>query len=256
LDKWWLGPVLTVLGLGGFAVYSTWAAWQGANFYTISYLSPFYSPIIFAPPGASEEMLQHAWLGTWPEWWPSFVPASPAFLILIFPGAFRATCYYYRKAYYRSFFGSPAGCAVGARPEGNYQGETRLFLWQNLHRFALYAAIVFIFILYYDAFIAFFYKGKFGIGIGSIVLLVNATLLACYTFGCHSFRHLVGGCLNIFSNTAFNGLRLAIWKKVSFLNERHMMFAWISLFWVGFSDVYVRLVAMGVINDLNTWPNI
>ena len=28
-----------------------------------------------------------------------------------------------------------------------------------------------------------------------------------------------------------------------------------SLFWVGFTDVYVRLVSMGVITDFNTWTN-
>jgi hypothetical protein len=28
-----------------------------------------------------------------------------------------------------------------------------------------------------------------------------------------------------------------------------MRFAWFSLFWVGFSDVYVRLVAMGIWAD-------
>jgi hypothetical protein len=32
-----------------------------------------------------------------------------------------------------------------------------------------------------------------------------------------------------------------------------MQFAWASLLWVGFTDVYVRLVSMGVITDLNTW---
>jgi hypothetical protein len=32
-----------------------------------------------------------------------------------------------------------------------------------------------------------------------------------------------------------------------------MQFAWASLLWVMFSDLYVRLVSMGVIHDLNTW---
>ena len=32
-----------------------------------------------------------------------------------------------------------------------------------------------------------------------------------------------------------------------------MQFAWVSLIWVVFTDVYVRLVSMGVITDLNTW---
>jgi hypothetical protein len=32
-----------------------------------------------------------------------------------------------------------------------------------------------------------------------------------------------------------------------------MNFAWVSLFWVAFTDVYVRLVSMGILRDLNTW---
>ena len=43
------------------------------------------------------------------------------------------------------------------------------------------------------------------------------------------------------------------WKIVTYLNRRHQMFAWFSLVWVGLSDVYVRLVSMGVITDLNSW---
>ncbi len=48
--------------------------------------------------------LDHAWFGEKPTWWPGFLPFSPAFLILPFPGSFRLTCYYYRKFYYRSYF--------------------------------------------------------------------------------------------------------------------------------------------------------
>jgi len=44
---------------------------------------------------------------------------SPAFLILSGPGLFRLTCYYYRKAYYRSFWLAPPACAV---PDAN--GDT------------------------------------------------------------------------------------------------------------------------------------
>lgn len=252
-DNWWVGPVLTLVGLGGFMVYSTWAAFQGTHFFAVSYLSPFYSPVLFYPEGASAAVEGHAWLGAWPTWlpWPAFLPKSPAFFILAFPGSFRLTCYYYRKAYYRSFAASPSGCAVRARPEKPYNGETRLLLFQNLHRYALYCALVFIGILYYDAFCAFFHEGKFGVGVGSIVLLINATLLAGYTFGCHSLRHLIGGGCNTPCD-----LRRTLHQKVSCLNRKHMLFAWISLFWVGFSDFYVRMVSMGYITDFNTWPGI
>ncbi len=199
--------------------------------------------------------LEHAWFGGWPSWWPSFVPASPAFLVLAFPGAFRFTCYYYRKAYYRAFAFTPPGCAVTALPQKNYKGETFLLLFQNLHRYALYFALFFIIILFSDAVQAFFRDGKLGIGVGSIVLLLNATFLSCYTLGCHSFRHLVGGKLDCFSCDATSSTRYGLWKRVTLLNENHMLFAWISLFWVGFSDVYVRLVSMGIWHDLSTWGN-
>lgn len=253
-DNWWIGTLLTFLGLSAFGLYSTWAAFQGAHYWHGSYLSPFYSPPLFIDPSVmGAAPLHHAWFGLWPEWWPKILPASPALLILIFPLSFRATCYYYRKAYYRSFFASPPGCAVGPLPQKNYQGETFLLIIQNVHRYTLYFALIFIGVLYYDAFISFFRDGKFGIGVGCIVLLINATLLGLYTTGCHSFRHIVGGKLNCFSCDKSSKLRHATWKSVSCLNRRHMLFAWCSLFWVGFSDFYVRMVSMGLIHDFNTW---
>jgi len=253
-DFWWVGPLLTAIGLSIFGMYSTWAAFQGAHYWHGSYLSPFYSPVLFIDPhvlGAAP--IEHAWIGLWPSWWPSFLPASPALLILIFPLSFRATCYYYRKAYYRSYAASPPGCAVGSLPWKNYKGETFIFLIQNLHRYALYAALVFILILFYDAFSSFYRNGEWGVGVGSLVLFINASMLGLYTMGCHSFRHLVGGRLDSFSCGGCAKIRHHIWNKVSFLNGKHMLFAWISLFWVGFSDLYVRLVSMGLWVDYNTW---
>ena len=40
---------------------------------------------------------------------------------------------------------------------------------------------------------------EFGVGLGTLVMLVNVVLLGGYTLGCHSLRHLVGGRLNILS---------------------------------------------------------
>ena len=252
-DAWWVGPALTVAGLGAFVVYITWAALQGEHYYAAPYLSPFYSPVMFtdlAAAGAAPTW--HAWFGEWPTWWPSFLPASPALFILVFPGSFRFTCYYYRKAYYRSFTGSPPGCAVTPIPGHKYQGESGFLLFQNLHRYALYCALAFVVFLTADAILSFSRDGVLGIGVGSIVLTLNATLLAGYTLGCHSFRHLIGGrddCMSCGKATS----RYGLWKRASWLNARHMAFAWMSLFWVGFTDVYVRLVSMGIWTDLNTW---
>jgi len=254
-DRWWLAPALTVAGLTAFAIYATWAAFQGKYYYSEPYLSPLYSPVLFIAPGAPGSVpAWHALFGPWPTLWPPFLPKSPAFLILLFPGTFRFTCYYYRKAYYRSFAGSPPACAVvpAGKQRGPYKGETGLLIFQNLHRYAMYGALLFIPILYADAVASFIKDGKFGIGVGSIVLTVNATLLASYTLGCHSFRHLVGGmkdCMSCGKAT----VRFRLWKTSTWFNVRHMNFAWASLFWVGFTDVYVRLVSMGVIHDWNTW---
>ena len=264
-DRWWISPMLVLFGLLSFIVYSSWAAWQGEHYWWSGvinadgfggYLSPFYSPPIFIKTGmAGVPPITHALLGEWPSWlfdyW--WLPASPAWLILVFPLSFRFTCYYYRKAYYRAFTFTPPACAVGGIPQKKYKGETGLLLFQNLHRYAMYFAVIFIFILSYDAVLAFFRGGELGVGVGSIILLINPILLGSYTFGCHSFRHLIGGRYDCFSCEHGNSSTYSRWKIVTYLNRRHQLFAWLSLIWVGLSDVYVRLVSMGVITDLNTW---
>ncbi len=49
------------------------------------------------------------------------------------------------------------------------------------------------------------------------------------------------------------GTTFEIFKVSSWFNGRHMLFAWLSLFWVAFTDFYIQLVSRGVITDLNTW---
>ena len=270
-DNWWVEPLLYFCGLSAFLIYATWRAVFVGHWWFVGtaegfggYVSPFFSPPVWIKdPGLmGHAPLHHALFGDWsamPGWLaaviPPFVVASPGFLILPFPGTFRFSCYYYRKAYYRSFAGSPPACAVAPMAaKKKYRGETFLLLFQNLHRYALYAAIAFIGFLSYDAVQGFFRGGQFGVGVGSIVLLVNVLLLGSYTFGCHSFRHLVGGRKDCFSSCGSTGAaQFSLWKKVTFLNERHMRFAWLSLFWVGFTDFYVWMVSAGHIHDLSTW---
>lgn len=257
-DKWWVEPLWTGLGFLAFVIYSNWAAFQGDHYFYGGYLSPFYSPVLFTDSsriGAAP--LELSWFGEWPNWlraiWPPFMPSSPAFLILAGPLSFRLTCYYYRKFYYRAYFMTPPACAVGAVPQKRYRGETFLLLFQNLHRYALYVAILFIVFLAHDAYLAFWRDGQFGFGVGTLVLLINPILLGAYTFGCHSFRHLIGGQLNCFTCDNASRARHGAWRRVSWLNQRHMLFAWLSLVWVGLADLYVRLVSMGVIHDWSTW---
>jgi hypothetical protein len=83
-------------------------------------------------------------------------------------------------------------------------------------------------------------------GLGTLVLLANAALLWLYSLSCHSCRHVVGGRLNSFSR---HPARYRMWTAVSRLNARHARFAWISLFFVAFTDLYVWLVSAGVFAD-------
>ncbi|MGH7388188.1 MAG: hypothetical protein ACREM3_01850 [Candidatus Rokuibacteriota bacterium] len=246
-DAWWALPVTVVVVLGAFIVYSTWAALQNAHYYAAPYLSPFYSPCISTSClhptfGWALPDVQLPWLGI----------VSPALLILWGPGLFRLTCYYYRKAYYRSFWLAPPGCAV-RDVKGGYTGETRFpLVLQNFHRYAWYVAVIFIVVLTWDALLAFRFPApgggvQFGIGVGTLVMWINVILLAGYTFSCHSCRHVCGGHVDVFSRAK---TRYAVWHFITRLNERHPMFAWLSLFSVGLADLYIRLVSMGVIRDL------
>jgi hypothetical protein len=243
-DAWWTQPTAVFFGLSAFVVYSTWAAFQGDHYSWGPYLSPMYSPELF---GDSH----HAWFGPKPGWWPAFLPFSPAFLILWAPAGFRLTCYYYRGAYYKAFWGDPPACAVG-EPRKSYRGEEKLpLIMQNVHRYFLYLALAFLVFLSIDVWNALWWETPgggqdFGVGVGTLVLALNTVLLGGYTLGCHSLRHLVGGGKNEISKSP--GLH-GCYRCVSSLNRRHMIWAWCSLVWVGFSDVYVRLVSMGVWTD-------
>src|SRR5262245_399441 len=245
-DMWFIEPIVVFVVLSAFLIYGTWAAFQNAYYTYGPYQSPFYAPELW---GDSP----HAWFGPKPAWWPALLPFSPALLILPFPGLFRFTCYYYRGAYYKAFWADPVSCAVG-EPRKTYWGE-RVFplIIQNIHRYALYIAVIFIFLLAWDVWLAIWFpnpatgREEFGIGLGTIILLVNVVLIALYTFGCHSMRHLVGGGVDEVSKSP---ARSACYTCTSALNGKHMLFAWASLFSVGIADLYIRLCSMGVITDV------
>ncbi len=243
-DAWWVQPVVVFTILASFVAYATWAAFQNAHYTHGPYLSPFYSPELF---GSSP----HAWFGPKPAAWPAWLPFSPALLILPFPGLFRFTCYYYRGAYYKAFWADPPSCAVG-EPRTGYRGERSFpLILQNVHRWFLYAGLVFLAILASDVWKAMWFATpgggtEFGIGVGTLVLALNVVLLSCYTLGCHSLRHLVGGMLD---EPSRRPARKAAYDCASCLNRWHMRWAWMSLFGVAFADLYVRLCAMGIWTD-------
>ena len=245
-DRWWIQPAITVGVLLSFIVYATFRAFE-RNYYYVAedhMISPFYSPCLsticvegaahFGTPIGSVALF-------------GFI-ISPALFILIFPLGFRLTCYYYRKAYYRSFWLSPPGCAV-AEPHSKYTGETRApLILQNGHRWFFYIGLIFNVILTYDAIITYRNPaGEWGhLSVGSVILTLNAAMLWLYSASCHTCRHTLGGRLKSFSK---HPLRYKLWTWVSVLNHKHANYAWISLFVVALSDFYVRLVASGTITN-------
>jgi hypothetical protein len=226
---WWLLPATVVTVLGLFGLYSIWTAFlTGGINQSGTYLSPFYSPTIWKTG-----------------------PVSPALWVLGSPLLFRATCYYYRKAYYRSFFWDPPACAVGELRHRKYRGETAfpLFL-NNLHRFLFYLVLIVTGFLWYDVYLAFFAPdGHVQLGLGTGIMLANVILLSGYTFGCHSWRHLVGGGLDCYSKSRLGEARYRAWRWVTVLNERHPVWAWCSMFSVVITDVYIHLLRAGILVD-------
>lgn len=236
-DRWWVEPALVFLGLTLFFGWLTVSAFLDKwDFEVGPYLSPVYEPKLF---------------GAFDAFW-----FSPALLILWVPAGFRMTCYYYRRAYYRSYLLSPPGCAVGDLSR-TYKGESRFpLILQNAHRYFMYGALVFVVLLWIGAIRGFYDPDEgWGIGLGSLILSLNAFLLMMYTFSCHSLRHFIGGGLNCFSCSKWTRARKRVWDYVSRWNEGHRFWAWVSLIGVLGTDIYIRLVANGHITDPNTWSN-
>ena len=241
-DRWWLSPLVqatALIVLLGYVIVRLFMR----NWYFVpeyNYLTPLYSPCIstLCTPGSAHF---GTIFGELPVWIPLPIVVFPILL------GFRGTCYYYRKAVYRSIVQSPTACAV-AEPGKRYRGESRFpFIVMNSHRFFFYAATLLLLVNTYDAVLAFFPEGGFGVGLGSVILLVNVGLLWSYTLGCHSCRHILGGKLKHFSR---NPLRYRMWNQVSWFNARHMRFAWASLVSVTLTDVYIMSVSAGWISDL------
>jgi hypothetical protein len=237
-DRWWQSPAATFSLFFVIVGYLTWAILQGSGYFREPYLSPMYSPCL------SDNCVPGAGWG----WFPSIAPASPALIIIAFVGGFRFTCYYYRKAYYRSVWASPPACAV-TEPHRRYTGETRFpLILQNLHRYFWYITWLFAGVLTYDVVIAFRDQaGNWGhAGLGTLLMLINIVLIWGYQLSCHSCRHIFGGRLRNFGQ---HPVRYRLWSWVSVLNARHMQWAWASLISVTLVDVYIRLLAAGAFDD-------
>jgi hypothetical protein len=235
-DDWALAPGVQAVLFTLLATYLFWSGivWTplfGTAYEVDGYLSPLFSPLIR------------------PDWLPTFI--SPGMLILWIPLGFRATCYYYRKAYYRFYFADPPGCAVGdPTVHRRYAMETKFpFILQNIHRYFLYLATIPLFFLWVDAVVSLFPEGQTRLGLGSVIFFVNVFLLTGFSVSCNSARHLAGGRLDCFSCTARARVQGSIWKRLTALNRHHMFWAWISFFSVTIADLYVRGLALGLFTD-------
>jgi hypothetical protein len=240
-DRWWLSPLLTAAGLAAWVLYATVRAFMQQWYWVAEYhyLTPFYSPCV-----STACTPEAAHFGRFLPDWPvlPFAAVTLPFLLL-----FRLTCYYYRKAYYRSFWLSPPACAV-AEPHTRYTGETRFpLLGQNLHRYFFYAAVIISVINTYDAILTFRgADGGFGIGLGTLIIVVNVVLLWAYTLSCHSCRSITLGRLNHFSK---HPVRYWAWTQVTKLNRKHQELAWTTLGTLALTDFYIMALAAGWFSD-------
>jgi hypothetical protein len=250
-DAWWAQPLAMGTAFVVFVVYATFRGLANRDFEfghgvlrpeggpmmpdSAYFLSPFYSPLLALP----------SWMPTW---------LGPAIFVMWMPAGFRLTCYYGRRAIYRSLFGDPPSCAVAEFCKNNYKGERGFWAFQNIHRYFLYLALLLVCMHIYHVVEAMRWPAEgggitFGMSVGTLVLAIDLTFLALYVFSCHSLRHLVGGGKDCFSGEAGKS-QYEMWSVVTKLNEYHGMFFWVSLFTVGFADFYIWMVASGRIHDL------
>ncbi len=260
-DNWWFSPTLGGLALIIFSIYTFMALFA---FDTLLGVDKSYKVIttISSSIGAAlphyvsplfgleiPENIRNA-IG-WPE------VLTPALLTIWAPFGFRATCYYARKVYYRSFFGNPPACAVDGVSfrRGKYGGEYLFpFILSNLHRYFFYAAFVLMIIHLIELPSAFLFSvggvDHFGVGLGSLILLADSLFLTLYVLSCHAFRHLIGGGTECYSCSGIKKVQYKGWKIVSRLNERHGTWFWISITTVLLADFYIRLVSGGLFSGM------
>lgn len=241
-DRWRATPLGIAVILLFFIVYSTVRIFMAKWYYVeeFHYLTPLYSPCL-----AENCARGSAHFGTPLPALPFFVPLG----IIAFPivAGFRVTCYYYRKSGYRSLWAAPQACAV-AEPHRRYTGETRFpLVFMNAHRYFFYFAAVVLLVNAYDAILAFRGPdGRFGVGLGTLIIVVNVVALTGYTLSCHACRHITGGRLRHFSKHPF---RYRLWTLVSRLNARHGTYAMTSLFTVILTDFYIMAISGGWFSD-------
>ncbi len=235
----WLGqPFVMALALVALMVYTGWRllVMDGDIHYDDHRVTSPFSPDVLHLSGLTE----------YPGW------LNSAILILWLPFGFRGTCYYMRRVYYRSFFASPVACWVD-EPDINkkigYAGERRLFIFNNLHRYFLYAAIAILLFKWWDV-------------VHSCTLGMDSFLTSQHCPG-HRIvpaHHVCDVVSRVQAprrrrsdrwNGGLSSLRGRLFALVSSprLNQSHGFWFWTSLGFVFIGDLFVMAVANGTIPE-------
>ena len=244
-DGWWVQPLATFLGLSMFIVYSTWAAFQNAHYEFGPYLSPFYSPLLFGPSA-------HAWFGAQIPWWPAALPVLGGVPHFVGARRFPPDVLLLSGAYYKAFWADPPSCTVG-EPRSHYRGEQSFpLILQNVHRYFLYIALAFLVVLLIDVWKALWFEApdgtvSFGVGVGTLILAANVTLLGGYTLGLPFAATSDGRPHRRAWRTAGSGQGVRLCQL--FEPSAHGLGMGQSVF-SGVLGFYIRLCSMGIWSDL------
>ena len=238
-DKWWLLPLVEDILIGIFVIYTLVVMFfftDGMTYAPMGYVSPIFG--INVIPQSFYQSL--GW---------NTAAISTAWIFIWAPLGFRASCYYERKLYYRGFFLTPPACTVSGPDikRGNYKGESALpFILNNFHRYFFYATFVLMVLQTLDVLFAL----QYGIGLGTILMAITAVFLSFYVYGCHAFRHWIGGRVDCYDCGVKGKIQYKGWRIVSKLNEKHNVWFWCSLIMVMVVDFYIHLVASGMIHEI------
>ena len=229
-DAWWAGPAATVLVLSGFIVYATLRAFEGNAYEWGAYLSPFYSPFFdvgwaqgLGPRRSSRRRC-------------SSCPGPRASGSLATTTA-RPTTAPSRGTRRRAPSASARRTATTARRSSSSSRTctaTRC-TWR----------VIFLVILWKDAIVGVFgWKDGVHVGVGTLVMLTNCVLLS----GLHVRLPQLPAPHRRQREQLLDGR--ARQRAPPALEARHacstsgtMLFAWVSLFSVALTDLYIRMVA-------------
>ena len=196
-DAWWTELLPVIIVLGGFGLYATLRAFEGA-FYSLGTLS--FAFLFSADRSAASLVAAFSRAAG------ARRPARVSRHLLLLP-----------QSLLPRIFSRSAGLRRGRASQAQISRRDQHFLSSS----RMSTATFYTWPLFFWAFCGttpikgFFFDGQFGIGVGSLILLFNVILLSFYTLSCHSLRHLAGGKMDCFSCATFGSQRAAAWKGFS-----------------------------------------